>query len=191
MAHEMRDLRAPNLVLAGHAIDVRTRTADVPALHDGGPPPHSRHMSRQQLSTRSDEPRCTLAAGRDDGRSPRLRSHREALAHQHLRYLPEALGVVRVERVRLDPVERIRSVVHSVDPTVLEIEPAAPFELRCGRREHGGRGAGIGGLELHDAGASRQVIRKWPRWFEPNCSSKPSAVLAGGQAMTPALLMRM
>src|SRR3989442_14672319 len=39
MAHEMRDLRAPNLVLAGHAIDVRTRTADVPALHDGGPPP--------------------------------------------------------------------------------------------------------------------------------------------------------
>src|SRR6266446_1255331 len=63
MADEMRDLRAPNLVLAGHAIDVRTRTADVPALHDGGPPPHSRHMPRQQLSTRSDEPRCILAAG--------------------------------------------------------------------------------------------------------------------------------
>src|SRR5437899_7248840 len=53
MAHEMRDLRAPNLVLAGHAIGVRTRTADVPALHDGGPPPRSRHMPRQQLSTRS------------------------------------------------------------------------------------------------------------------------------------------
>src|SRR5437879_4960295 len=48
MAHEMRDLRAPNLALAGHTIDVRTRTADVPALHDGGPPPHSRHMPRQQ-----------------------------------------------------------------------------------------------------------------------------------------------
>src|SRR2546428_14072118 len=99
-------------------------------------------MPRQQLSTRSDEPRCTLAAGRDDGRSPRLRSHREALAHQQLPYLPEALGVVRVERVRLDPVEPIRCVVPSGDPTVLEIEPAAPYELPCGARARGAPCAG-------------------------------------------------
>src|SRR4029077_2060489 len=34
IARQMRDLRAPNLVLAGHAIDIGTRTPDIPALHD-------------------------------------------------------------------------------------------------------------------------------------------------------------
>jgi hypothetical protein len=34
-------------------------------------------------------------------------------------------------------------------------------------------------------------MRKCPRWFEPNWSSKPSAVFAAGHAITPALATRM
>ncbi len=47
------------------------------------------------------------------------------------------------------------------------------------------------GAPRRRAGASRDVVRKWPRWFEPNWSSKPSAVFAGGDAITPALFTRM
>src|SRR4051812_33537344 len=36
--------------------------------------------------------------------------------------------------------------------------------------------------------SSRPVSAKWPRWLVPNCSSKPSAVVRRGVAMTPALL---
>ena len=38
------------------------------------------------------------------------------------------------------------------------------------------------------SGSSRFVSAKWPRWFVPNCSSKPSAVRERGGTMTPALL---
>ncbi|OAR25684.1 hypothetical protein A8W25_08990 [Streptomyces sp. ERV7] len=37
---------------------------------------------------------------------------------------------------------------------------------------------------------SRPVSAKWPRWFTPNCRSKPSVVLPYGSAITPALLTR-
>src|SRR5262249_23200655 len=40
----------------------------------------------------------------------------------------------------------------------LEIEPAAPFELGRGRGEHGGRGAGLNGLEPHAAGARLEEL---------------------------------
>ena len=36
---------------------------------------------------------------------------------------------------------------------------------------------------------SRPVSAKWPRWLVPNWSSKPSAVLRRGVAITPALLI--
>src|SRR5580765_1807077 len=39
------------------------------------------------------------------------------------------------------------------------------------------------------AGSSRLVSAKWPRWLVPICISKPSAVLACGIAITPALLI--
>jgi hypothetical protein len=38
MAHEMRDLGAPNFVLGGHEVDVGIRTPDPPALHHSRPP---------------------------------------------------------------------------------------------------------------------------------------------------------
>jgi hypothetical protein len=38
MTRQMSDLRAPKLVLAGHAGDIRTGASDPPPLHDGGPP---------------------------------------------------------------------------------------------------------------------------------------------------------
>ncbi len=37
------------------------------------------------------------------------------------------------------------------------------------------------------AGSSAPVSAKWPRWFTPNCISKPSAVRRRGNAITPAL----
>ena len=40
-------------------------------------------------------------------------------------------------------------------------------------------------------GRSRFVSAKCPRWFTPNCVSNPSFVRLSGQAMMPALLMRM
>src|SRR5262245_7138139 len=39
LARQMRDPRAPNLVLAGQAGDVGAGAADPPALDDGSPPP--------------------------------------------------------------------------------------------------------------------------------------------------------
>src|SRR5207253_5389908 len=90
--------------------------------------------------------------------SSRLRAQREALAHQLLRDLPQTLGVLWVERVRLDAVEGVGSVVHRGHVTVLEIETAAPLELRRGDGEHRGRGPGLDGLELHPAGACLQEL---------------------------------
>src|SRR2546425_3951428 len=49
----IRDVRAPDLVLAGHAVDVGTGAADPLALHDGSPPPRSRQMPREQLAARA------------------------------------------------------------------------------------------------------------------------------------------
>src|SRR5437763_15944812 len=66
--------------------------------------------------------------------SSRLRAQREALAHQLLRDLPQTLGVLWVERVRLDAVEGVGSVVHRGHVTVLEIETAASLgEENVGR----------------------------------------------------------
>jgi hypothetical protein len=53
VAHEMRSLRAPDLVLAGHAGDVRTGAPDPSALHHGGSPSGSRHMPSDELACRS------------------------------------------------------------------------------------------------------------------------------------------
>ena len=39
MARQMRDPRAENLILAGHAGDVDTGAPNPPPLHDGSPPP--------------------------------------------------------------------------------------------------------------------------------------------------------
>ena len=50
---QMRDPRAPNLVLAGQAGDVGAGAADPPALDDGSPSPRSRHMPSQQLAALS------------------------------------------------------------------------------------------------------------------------------------------
>src|SRR5881396_3052528 len=49
----VRDARAPDLVLAGHAVDVRTGAADPLALHDGSPSPRSRQMPGEQLAARA------------------------------------------------------------------------------------------------------------------------------------------
>src|SRR5215472_11201895 len=49
----MCDPGAPNLVLARQASDVRTRTADPPALDDGSPTPRLRQMPGQQLAAKS------------------------------------------------------------------------------------------------------------------------------------------
>jgi hypothetical protein len=37
--------------------------------------------------------------------------------------------------------------------------------------------------------SSRPVKAKWPKWFVPNCNSKPSLVVDLGVYMTPALLI--
>jgi hypothetical protein len=47
MLRQMRDPRAPNLILAGQAGDVGTGAPDPPALYDGSPSPRSRHMPSQ------------------------------------------------------------------------------------------------------------------------------------------------
>src|SRR5262245_11578185 len=47
LARQMRDPRAPNLVLAGQAGDVGAGAADPPALDDGSPPPRLRHVPSQ------------------------------------------------------------------------------------------------------------------------------------------------
>jgi hypothetical protein len=44
---QMRDPRAPDLILAGQAGDVGTGPADPPALDDGSPPPRSGHVPSQ------------------------------------------------------------------------------------------------------------------------------------------------
>src|SRR5882762_2808681 len=44
---QMCDPRAPNLILAGQAGDVGAGAPNPPALHDGSPPPRSRHMPSQ------------------------------------------------------------------------------------------------------------------------------------------------
>src|SRR5262249_3270946 len=49
LARQMRDPRAPNLVLAGQAGDVGAGAADPPALDDGSPPPRLRHVPTQKL----------------------------------------------------------------------------------------------------------------------------------------------
>lgn len=46
------------------------------------------------------------------------------------------------------------------------------------------RAAGVS----RSVGSSSPVSAKWPRWFVPNCVSKPSAVVPYGSAITPALL---
>src|SRR5580700_8419597 len=50
VTRQMRDLRAPNLVLARQAGDVGTGAADPPALHHSSPPPGLSHMPREQLA---------------------------------------------------------------------------------------------------------------------------------------------
>ncbi len=48
--------------------------------------------------------------------------------------------------------------------------------------------------EAGEAGSrsnSSPVRAKWPRWFVPNWSSKPSVVVACGVYITPALLISM
>src|SRR5262249_12490600 len=53
VADQVRNLRAPDLVLAREAVDVRTRAADPASLDDGGPMPRSGHVPGQQLPTKS------------------------------------------------------------------------------------------------------------------------------------------
>src|SRR5262245_29215979 len=53
MAREVRDVRAPYLVLARHAVDVRARPADPLALHDRRALARSRQIPGQQLSALS------------------------------------------------------------------------------------------------------------------------------------------
>ncbi len=47
---QIRDLGAPNLVLARQAGDIGAGAADPPALDDGSPPPRLRHLPSQQLA---------------------------------------------------------------------------------------------------------------------------------------------
>ena len=56
-ARQMRDLGAPNFVLAGQTGDVWTGAADPATLDDGSSPPRLRHMPGQQLAA--------LAAAKD------------------------------------------------------------------------------------------------------------------------------
>jgi len=50
VTRQMRDLRAPNLVLAGQTGDVGAGAADPATLDDGSPPPLLRQMPSQQLA---------------------------------------------------------------------------------------------------------------------------------------------
>src|SRR5262249_2368435 len=67
VAHQIRDLRAPNLILTGQGVDVGTGAPDIPALHDGSPSPGSRHLPSQELAT--------LAAAEDQDFKPFWLSH--------------------------------------------------------------------------------------------------------------------
>src|SRR5262249_41973114 len=67
VAHQIRDLGAPNLILTGQAVDVGTGAPDIPALHDGSPSPGSRHLPSQELAT--------LAAAEDQDFKPFWLSH--------------------------------------------------------------------------------------------------------------------
>src|SRR5262245_55416424 len=67
VAHQIRDLGAPNLILTGQAVDVGTGAPDIPALHDGSPSPGSRHLPSQELDT--------LAAAEDQDFKPFWLSH--------------------------------------------------------------------------------------------------------------------
>src|SRR5262249_46249568 len=53
IARQMRHLRAPNLVLAGHAVDIGTGAPNIPALHDDSLSPGLRHMPSQELAANS------------------------------------------------------------------------------------------------------------------------------------------
>jgi hypothetical protein len=53
MAYQVDDLRAPDLVLAGEAVDVRTGPADPAALDDRHATPGARQVPGQQLAARS------------------------------------------------------------------------------------------------------------------------------------------
>src|SRR5262249_16760483 len=53
MAREVRDVRAPYLVLARHAVDVRARAADPLALDDRRAPTRSSQVPCEQLPTLS------------------------------------------------------------------------------------------------------------------------------------------
>src|SRR5262249_52372824 len=53
IARHMRHLRAPNLVLAGHAVDIGTAAPTIPALHDDSLSPGLRHVPSQELATNS------------------------------------------------------------------------------------------------------------------------------------------
>jgi hypothetical protein len=50
---QIRDFRAPDLVLAGEAVDVGTGAADPSSLHDGGASTGSRHVPGQVLAALS------------------------------------------------------------------------------------------------------------------------------------------
>src|SRR5262249_57348115 len=66
VTRQMRDLRAPNLVLARQTGDVGAGAADPATLDDGSPPPRLRHVPSQQLAA--------LAAAKDQAvKSLRLR----------------------------------------------------------------------------------------------------------------------
>jgi hypothetical protein len=67
VAHQIRDLRAPNLILTGQAVDIGTGAPDIPALHDGSRSPGSRHLPIQELAT--------LAAAEDQDFKPFWLSH--------------------------------------------------------------------------------------------------------------------
>src|SRR5262249_22879442 len=53
VADQVRNLRAPDLVLARETVDVRTRAADPPSFDDGGSVPGSGHVPGQELSAKS------------------------------------------------------------------------------------------------------------------------------------------
>src|ERR1700730_931301 len=50
---QVGDPGTPNLIFAGQAGNVGTGAPDPPALHDGSPPPRSRHVPSEQLATLS------------------------------------------------------------------------------------------------------------------------------------------
>ena len=66
VVHQVGDLRAPDLVLAGQAVDVGAGAADPAALDHGRAAPGSRHVPGQILAA--------LPAAKDEGFEPfRLR----------------------------------------------------------------------------------------------------------------------